>query len=138
MSARLDSLINNEKRLRITIPLSHKHHIFMSISHIDLFRTGGISVALVSLSNSGALFSSAHHLFCNSLGKNITIELALNGKHFQFAAHIVQEDVINDLYGIKFEESLQIIDDYLFEFHIHPHHEYAQKINSIWLHFSEA
>lgn len=137
MSARFDSLIQDEKRVQLKIPLSQRHHVFMSISRIDLFKTGGIDVELVSLSKSGALFSSVHHLFSKSFGKNITVNLALNGRHFEYDAHIVQEDAINDLYGIKFDESLHALDDYLREFHIHPHHEYAHEIGSIWLHFSE-
>lgn len=138
MSARLDSLIQDEKRLQLKIPLSHRHHVFMSISRIGLFRTGGIDVELVSLSKSGALFSSTHHLFSKALRKNITVNLILNGRQFKYEAHIVQEDAINDLYGIKFDEPLHVLDDYLHEFFIHPHIEYAQEIGSVWLHFSEA
>jgi hypothetical protein len=137
MSARMDSLIDDQKRINMRIPVSRKHHISMSISRIGLFKTGGIVVKLVSLNKAGALFSTVHHSLVVS--KDITIELSLNGRRFKYNAHIVQQDLINNLYGIKFEQSLEVITDYLEEFKIYPHYdETAPKTSSIWLDLATA
>ncbi len=135
MSARFDTLIGNEQRLDIRIPISNKHHVFVSISRIGLFKTGGINVELVSLSKSGALFSSSHHLFFKSLGKTMTIELSLNGKCFEYEAHVVRQDNINNLYGIKFNQSIvDAIENYLIELNIIPHYGLnTPKACSVWL-----
>ncbi len=123
MSAKFDNLIKREdSRSDIRISISSKHHIFASITRIGLFKTGGIDVELVSISRSGALFSSAHHSFPKSLGKDLVIELSLNGKDFAHKACVVRKDTINNLYGIKFEQSVEAIDDYLSEFNISPHY----------------
>jgi hypothetical protein len=132
IAAQFDSLINDNQHADVRIPVSSKHHISLSISRIGLFKTGGIGVKLMSLNKAGALFSTPHHSLVVS--KDITIELAINGRHFQYEAHIVQQDTINNLYGIKFEQSLEAIDEYLLEIDIHSRRdENFPKVSSVWL-----
>lgn len=135
MSARFDTLIENEQRVDVRIPISNKHHVFASISRIGLFKTGGITVELVSLSKSGALFSTSHHSLVKSLSKTMTIELSLNGKCFKYEAHVVRQDSINNLYGIKFNQSIiDAIENYLIELNIFPHYGLnTPKACSVWL-----
>ncbi len=135
MSARFDTLMGNEQRVDVYIPISNKHHVFASISRIGLFKTGGITVELVSLSKSGALFATPHHLFLKSLGKTMTIELSLNGKCFEYEAHVVRQDSINNLYGIKFNQSIiEAIENYLIDLNIFPQYGVnTPKACSVWL-----
>lgn len=135
MSTKFDNLIKKEdSRADIRIPVSRKHHIFASITRVGLFKTGGIAIELVSLSRSGALFNSAHHSFPKSLGKNVIVELSLNGKHSEHSASVVRQDTINNLYGIKFSQSLEAMDDYLSELNIPPHYGVdAPRASSVWL-----
>ncbi len=134
MSARFDELLKEDARADVRIPISKKHHIFASITRLGLFKTGGIAIELMSLSRSGALFNSVHHSFPKSLGKNVLIELSLNGKHLEHEACIVRQDTINNLYGIKFSQSLDAIDDYLSELNIPPHYGvHAPRASSVWL-----
>lgn len=135
MSARLDTLIGQEQRVDIRIPISNKHHIFASITRVGLFKTGGISVELVSINKSGALLCTSHHALRKSLGKTMTIELSLGGKYFEHEAHIVRLDSINNLYGIKFHQSIiEAIENYLVEFNICPHYGVnTPKACSVWL-----
>lgn len=139
ISAQFDKLIRENVHTEMRIPLSKKHRVFMSIARIGLFRTGGIDVELVSISKFGALFNTTHHALLKSQGKDMTVELSLNGKYFEYEAHVVQLDSINNLYGVKFSNLLEAIDDYLAEFHLHPHHnEDILKDGSVWLHLAKA
>lgn len=132
ISAQFDSLINDDQHANVRIPVSSKHQISLSISRIGLFKTGGIAVKLVSLNKAGALFSTSHHSLVVS--KDITIELSINGRYFQHQAHIVQQDTINNLYGIKFEQSLETLDEYFSEIDIHSRRdENFPKVSSVWL-----
>lgn len=134
ISARLDMLIRDNTNKEMRVPISNKHLIFMSISRIGLFKTGGIAVDLVSISKFGALFTCPHHALHKAKDKNLTIELVLNDKRFQYQAHIVSQDNINNFYGIKFEQSVEAIEDYLIEFRLHPyHHENVSDIGAVWL-----
>ena len=104
ISARLDTLIRNNTNKGMRVPISNKHLIFMSISRIGLFKTGGIEVDLVSISKFGALFICSHHALHKAKDKNLMMELVLNDKRFQYQAHIVSQDDINNktylLFGI--------------------------------------
>lgn len=139
ISARLDTLIQNNINKEMRVPISNKHLIFMSISRIGLFKTGGIEVDLVSISKFGALFTCAHHALHNAKNKDFTMELVLNDKRFQYQAHIVSQDNINNFYGIKFEQSADVIEDYLIEFRLHPYHqENVSDIGAVWLELAKA
>ena len=139
VSAKFDELLREEARADVRISVSNKHHILASITRLGLFKTGGIAVELVSLSQSGALFNSAHHSFPKSLGKDVQIEIFLNGKHFEHEARVVRQDTINNLYGIKFTQSLEAIDDYLSEFNIPPRYGInAPRTSSVWLDLAPA
>lgn len=139
ISARFDTLIRDNALTKVNVPLSKKHHISMSITRIGLFRTGGIEVNLVSISKFGALFSSTHHSLHKPHCQNMVVELSLNGKCFEFEAHIVQQDNINNFYGIKFEQSFEAIEDYLLEFHLHPYYnDDMLQMGSVWLHLAQA
>ena len=134
--AQFDSLIHdNRQHSEIHIPVSSKHYISASISRIGLFKTGGINVELVSINKSGALFSTPHHSLIKSLEKDITIELQLSGQHFEYEAHVVRQDSINNLYGIKFTESIEAVDKYLVSLNVHPQHELNMfpDNSSVWL-----
>lgn len=134
ISAQFDSLINDNRHADVRIPVSSKHHISASISRIGLFKTGGICVDLVSISKSGALFNTSHHSLLKSLGKDMTIELKLNGRGFEYDAHIVRQDAINNLYGIKFTQSIEAVDAYLASLNIHPHYGLNMQLaSSVWL-----
>jgi hypothetical protein len=139
ISARFDTLIRDNALTKLNVPLSKKHHIAMSITRIGLFRTGGIEVNLVSISKFGALFSSKHHSLHKPHCQNMVVELSLNGKCFEFEAHIVQQDNINNFYGIKFEQPFEAIEDYLLEFHLHPYYnDDMLQMGSVWLHLAQA
>jgi hypothetical protein len=134
ISAKFDTLIQDNLHSEMRVPVSEKHHISMSITRIGLFKTGGINVELVSISKFGALFNTSHHALLNSQNQDMTIELSLNGKHFKYDAHVVQQDSINNFYGIKFEHSIEAIDDYLTEHCIRPRRaEEFSNISSVWL-----
>ncbi len=135
ISAQFDSLIHDNHHAEILhIPVSSKHNISASINRIGLFKTGGIDIELVSINKSGALFSTPHHSLIKSLEKDITIELQLNGQHFEYEAHVVRQDTINNLYGIKFTESIEAIDTYLASLNVHPQHELNMSPDSsVWL-----
>ena len=133
ISAKFDILIQDNVHTEMRVPVSKKHPIFMSIARIGLFKTGGINVELVSISKFGALFITSHHAL-KSQDKDMTIELSLNGRHFKYDAHVVQQDSINNFYGIKFEHSIEAIDNYLTEHRIHPRCvEEVSNTSSIWL-----
>jgi hypothetical protein len=69
-----------------------------------------------------------------SLNKDISIELQLNGRYFEYEAHIVRKDIINNLYGVKFTQAVDIIDDYLASLNIHPHYGLNMPLaSSVWL-----
>lgn len=138
ISARFDTLIRDNALTKVNMPLSKKHHISMSITRVGLFRTGGIDVNLVSISKFGALFSSTHHALHKPHCQNMVVELMLNGKYFEYEAHIVQQDNINNFYGIKFEQPFEAIEEYLIEFHLHPHSSDSMQIGSVWLHLAQA
>lgn len=134
ISARLDTLIRNNTNKGMRVPISNKHLIFMSISRIGLFKTGGIEVDLVSISKFGALFICSHHALHKAKDKNLMMELVLNDKRFQYQAHIVSQDDINNFYGIKFEQAVEAIEDYLIEFHLHPYYsDDIPQIGAVWL-----
>lgn len=134
ISERFDALIRDEAyKEDMRIPVSNNHNIFMSITRIGLFKTGGIHVELVSISKFGALFSSNHHSLLKCVGKDMTVELSLDGKYFQYEAHIVQQDSINDLYGIKFNQQIESVDNYLKENHINLHSDDTLRMGSVWL-----
>jgi hypothetical protein len=139
ISAKFDSLIKNENRVAVRIPVSEKRHISASITRIGLFKTGGIDVELVSISKSGALFRSTHHSFTlvESLGKDMTIELSLDGEFFEYEANIVRQDTINDLYGVKFNQHVEAMDDYLVEFSVSPDYGFDAS-HSVWFDLATA
>ncbi|MDD5228209.1 MAG: PilZ domain-containing protein [Methylococcales bacterium] len=133
-SFRLNALRDNRRHVGVRLPVSKQQHISVSIERIGLFKTGGIDVELVSISKSGALLNTAHHALLKSLGKDMTIELSLNGKRFEHEAHIIRQDATNNLYGIKFKQSLEVIDDYLFRLNIPFNHALnIPRSNSVWL-----
>jgi hypothetical protein len=134
ISAQFDSLINDNQCAEVRIPVSSKHHISASISRIGLFKTGGISVDLVSISKSGALFNTSHHSLLKSSGKDMSIELMLNGRCFEYEAHIVRQDAINNLYGIKFTQPIKAVDAYLASLNTQPHYGLNMPLtSSVWL-----
>jgi hypothetical protein len=136
ISAQFDALINTNSNKETRVPISKKHHIFMIISRIDVFKTGGIDVELVSISKHGALFGCNHHALHNAKEKNlcIEIELLLNDKCFQYESHIVSQDNINNFHGIKFEQTVEAIEHYLIEYQLHPYYsEEIPKNSAVWL-----
>lgn len=139
ISAQFDSLIKNEHRADVHIPVSSKRHISASITRIGLFKTGGINVELVSMSKSGALFSSTHHSFTllESIGNDMTIELSLDGQCVEYEANMVRQDAINNLYGIKFNEHVEEMDDYLVEFSVSPDYGFHAS-HSVWFDLATA
>ncbi len=136
-SFRFNALRGNRQRLGVRLPVSKQQHISVSIERIGLFKTGGINVKLISISKTGALFNTSHHSLFKSLGKDMTIELSLNGKRFEHEAHIIRQDAPNNLYGIKFHQCLEVIDDYLGELNIpSPQGLNAARSDSVWLDLS--
>jgi hypothetical protein len=139
---RLNALANNAKRSDIRISIPKEHPIFASfasIERIGLFNTGGIPVELVSISKHGALLNTAHHSFIKSFGKELTVKLFLNGKCFSYQAVVVRQDAINNLYGIKFSQSVEAIDNYLTELNIYPCYGLsAPTVSSVWLDLESA
>jgi hypothetical protein len=134
ISAQFDSLISDNQHADVRIPVSSKHPISASISRIGLFKTGGISIDLVSVSKSGALFNTSHHSLLKSLGKDMSIELKLNGRYFEYEANIVRQDAINNLYGIKFTQSVEAVDSYLASLNVHSHYGLNMPLaSSVWL-----
>lgn len=136
ISAQFDALIHANSNKEMYVSVSKKHPIFMSISRIDLFRTGGIDVDLVSISQFGALFRCPHHALHDSKNKNLRceIELLLGDKRFQYEAHIVSEDNINNFYGIKFEQPVEAIVHHLMEYQLHPHYNNDMpQLSTAWL-----
>jgi hypothetical protein len=134
-SFRLNALRANGRHVGVHLPVSKQQHISISIERIGLFKTGGIDVKLVSINKSGALFSTPHHSLLKSLGKDMTIELSVNGKFFEHEAHIIRQDANNNLYGIKFKQSLEVIEDYLVKLNISspPQGLNAARSDSVWL-----
>lgn len=129
ISARFDTLIRDNTLTKVNIPFPQKPHISMSITRIGLFRTGGIDVNLVSISKFGALFSSTNHILHKPHYKSMMIELILNGKHFEYEAHLVQQDNINNFYGIKFEQSI--------EFNFPLYHDNILQTDLVWLNLAQ-
>lgn len=131
---RFNALRDNRQRLGIRLSVSKQQHISISIERIGLFKTGGINVKLISISKTGALFNTSHHSLLKSLGKDMTIELSVNGKCFEHEAHIIRQDAPNNLYGIKFHQFLEVIDDYLGELNIpSPQGLNVARSDSVWL-----
>ena len=139
ISAQFDALIHTNSNKGMRVPISKKYHIFMSISRINLFKTGGIDVNLASISKFGALFSCAHHALHDAKNKNLRleIELLLDDKLFKYEASVVSEDNINNFYGIKFDQVVDAIDHYLIEYHLHPYYKNdISQMEAVWLQFA--
>lgn len=146
IAIQLDTLIQENTHKRIHISAPKQHCISMSISRIGLFRTGGIDVDLISLSKTGALFHNSHHALHKSQNQDMTIVLSLRDKHFMYEAYVVQVNSTNNLYGIKFNQSVDALDEYLLTqchlcsyFHVKvcPYsHEKVTILEDVWLHLT--
>ena len=132
-STKFDSLITNESK-KTCVVVSNKHHIFMSITYVDLFKTQDFFVTLINISDSKALFRFVPNNNNVKLdNKNLTIKLSVNGELSKHEAKIIREDIINNIYEIKFLQPIKTISEYIFEFNTLPRYGLnAPEPSSAW------